>query len=229
MRALVVALAVCLAAPVLADTDQTITVTGEARVAAAPDMARLSLGATGRGADPITAMNHTSAVLDVVIARLQSMGLEPRDIQTSSAQLNRRARWDRDKEQEVFLGYEANNSLTIRVRDLSQLGGVLGAVLEDGANSLSNLTWAVQDPAPLEDKARREAVQDAMAKAALYAEAAGVELGQVLMISDSAAAGIGPSMRGAAPVMEAMAADVPVVAGEIEASARVTMVFAIGN
>ncbi|WP_299928066.1 SIMPL domain-containing protein [uncultured Pelagimonas sp.] len=229
MRVLSFAIALLLTSPVLAETVPTITVSGEASVVTAPDIATLSLGATGRGKDPITAMNATSEILDAVIARLRDQGLEERDIQTSSLRLNRMARWDREKEVEVFQGFEATNMLSIRVRDLSQLSEVLGAVLQDGANSLSNLFWGVQDAQKLEDEARRRAVKDAMAKAALYADAAGVTVGVVQSIRDTAEPMVQSSMARSAPVMEAMAADVPVAAGEIEATARVTMVFEIAQ
>ncbi|WP_299933500.1 SIMPL domain-containing protein [uncultured Pelagimonas sp.] len=229
MRVLSFAIALLLTSPVLAETVPTITVSGEASVVTAPDMATLSLGATGRGKDPITAMNATSEILDAVIARLRDQGLEERDIQTSSLRLNRMARWDREKEVEVFQGFEASNMLSIRVRDLSQLSEVLGAVLQDGANSLSNLSWGVQDAQKLEDEARRRAIKDAIAKAALYADAAGVTVGAVQSIRDTAEPMVQSSMARSAPVMEAMAADVPVAAGEIEATARVTMVFEIAQ
>jgi len=229
MRALALALALFAANPALADTLSTITVSGEAKVVAAPDMATLSLGAMGTGQDALTAMNATSAALEAVIARLQSSGIEDRDIQTSSLQLNRKARWDREKDQEIFQGFEASNMLTIRVRDLSSLSAVLGAVLSDGANNLSGLTWGIQDTQTLEDEARRRAVKDAMAKAALYADAAGVELGDVMSIRDTADPIVRPSLGRAAPMMAEMASDVPVAAGEIEASANVTMVFEIDD
>mgnify|MGYP005993124867 CR=1 FL=1 len=119
--------------------------------------------------------------------------------------------------------------LTIRVRDLSSLSAVLGAVLSDGANNLSGLTWGIQDTQTLEDEARRRAVKDAMAKAALYADAAGVELGDVMSIRDTADPIVRPSLGRAAPMMAEMASDVPVAAGEIEASANVTMVFEIDD
>ncbi len=229
MRVLSFAIALLLTSPAFAETVPTITVSGEASVVTAPDVATLSLGATGRGKDPITAMNATSEILDAVIARLRDQGLEERDIQTSSLRLNRMARWDREKEIEVFQGFEASNMLSIRVRDLSQLSEVLGAVLQDGANSLSNLSWGVQDTQTLEDEARRRAIKDAMAKAALYADAAGVTVGAVQSIRDTAEPLVQSSMARSAPVMEAMAADVPVAAGEIEATARVTMVFEIAK
>ncbi|MGH1414289.1 MAG: SIMPL domain-containing protein [Pelagimonas sp.] len=229
MRALTLVVALLLASPVLAESEAFITVSGEANVVTAPDMATLSLGAKERGKDPITAMNGTSAVLESVIARLRAQGVEERDIQTSSLRLNRLARWDRDKDVEVFEGFEASNILTIRVKDLSRLSAVLAAVLEDGANSLSNLSWGVQNPQVLEDEARRRAVKDAMAKAALYADAAGVDLGPVISIRDTADPMVQTSMHRDAPMLEAMAADVPVAAGEIEATARVTMVFEIAR
>ena len=69
-----------------------------------------------------------------------------------------------------------------------------------------------------------------MAKAALYADAASVDLGKVMSLRDTAEP-IVRSIARAAPMMleEALVLDVPVAAGELEVSAGVTMVFAIDN
>lgn len=228
MRALALFAALTLSTPVPAETVPAITVTGEAQVTAEPDMAILSVGATAQAETAVEAMNQTSQALETVMARLTDQGIAARDMQTSSLSLNQRERYDNAQNRVVERWFEARNILTVRVRDLSTLSDTLGLVLEDGANTLNGLSFALQDPERIQEQARRAAVEDAMAKAALYAEAAGVSLGAVLSIRDTAE----PVMRGAVVPQRAMMADaapVPVAAGEIDARAQVTMQFSLGE
>jgi uncharacterized protein YggE len=230
MRILAFLFAAALAVPFAAQAEGTLTVAGEARVAVVPDMATVSLGAVGRGQTAVAAMNATSAAVDAILARLASLGIESRDIQTTQLRVNEETRWDNNRNEDVFLGYIAQNSVRVRVRDMEQLSPLMAAVLDEGANRLQNLDFGLQEPRKAEDEARRRAVADAIAKADLYATAAGVEVGNVISLRDTAEP-IVRSMARAEPMImaEAVVLDVPVAAGEIEIRAEVTMVFAIGN
>ena len=207
------------------DSAPKLTVTGEGEAVAVPDMATVSLGVSAQNPDPGAAMNEASEVAGAILARLDAMGIAERDRQTSDVGLQ--PIWnshDSDRPREIT-GYEASNRLTVRVRDLDQLGAVLGAVTEDGANRLSGLSFGLQDPDPVSEAARRDAVADAMERAKVLAEAAGVTLGPVLSISESGG-GYAPSPM---PMMEARVAAAPIAAGESTINARVTMVFELAD
>lgn len=231
MRILAFLTIVALALPVGASAEGRLTVSGEARIAAVPDMAIITLGADGRGPTAIDAMNVTSGAVEAILARLKGLGVEARDIQTSQLRVSEQTRWDNQRNEDIFLGYYATNTVRVRVRDLDGIGPLLSAVLNDGANKLQNLSFAVQEPREIEDEARRRAVADAKAKAELYASAAGVTLGSVVDLRDSAEPLV-RSIGGPEPMIleeAAMARDVPVAAGEIDVRAEVTMVFAIAD
>ena len=232
MRILIFLIATLVAMPLQALAEGRLTVSGEARIAAVPDVATITLGARGRGKTAIEAMNATSEAVEVILERLAVLDIDARDIQTTQLNVGELSRWDNERNENVFIGYLATNTVQVRVRNLDLIGELLSAVLDDGANELRNLSFGLQDARAVEDEARRRAVADAMTKAALYAEAAGVPLGDVVSIKDSAE----PLVRSiveAEPMIiaeEAPAArDVPVAAGEIEVRAEVTMVFAIGE
>ncbi|MBV7393875.1 SIMPL domain-containing protein [Mameliella sp. DP3N28-2] len=231
MRILAFMTALMLAAPLGALAEGRLTVSGEARVAAVPDMATISLGATGRGKTAVEAMNATSGAVDAILTTLRDLGIEARDIQTTQLRVGEQTRWDRERNEDIFIGYAASNTVRVRVRDLDGIGALLSGVLDDGANQLQSLSFGVQDPRAVEDEARRRAVADAMAKAKLYAEAAGVALGPLQELRDTAEPLVSSIVQ-PEPMMleEAPAArDVPVAAGEIEVRAEVTMVFSIGE
>ncbi|WP_417208068.1 SIMPL domain-containing protein [Antarctobacter sp.] len=231
MRILAFLTVVALSLPLVAAAEGRLTVSGEGHLAVVPDMAVITLGADGRGPTAVEAMNATSDAVEAILARLTGLGVDMRDIQTTQLRVNEQTRWDNARNEDVFLGYYATNTVSVRVRDLDGISALLSAVLDDGANQLQNLSFSVQEPRPIEDEARRRAVADAMAKAKLYADAAGVTLGPVLELRDTAEplvrsiAGAEAMMREAAVV----AKDVPVAAGELEVRAEVTMVFTIAE
>lgn len=203
-----------------------ISVMGEAVIAATPDMATVSLGVTTQGAAAGGAMRSNSDALAAVMDRLRGAGIEARDLQTSNLSLNPNWTQTDGTTTPVISGYTASNMLSVRVRDLAILGTVLDAVITDGANTLNGIAFEQSDPRPATDAARKSAVADALAKATLIADAAGVKLGRILSISEN----IGYSSP--MPMMKSMAMDaasVPVAAGEIGVSASVNMVFELAQ
>lgn len=221
--ALSTALALAPAVSALAEeTAPMITVTGTGVVEAAPDIATLSIGVTTQGATAAEALSMNSAATESVIARLTAAGIEPRDLQTSNLSLN--PNWTGyDSSSPTISGYVAANLLTVRVRQLDTLGAVLDAAVTDGANTLNGLTFGLADPEPVLNEARKEAVADAKAKAALLAEAAGVTLGKLVSISE----GMAPTDPVPMFRAEAASAPVPVAGGELGLSASVTLNYQI--
>lgn len=211
-----------------AEERPTVTMTGEGRSFAAPDMATISLGVVAEAETARAAMDEASASVAALLAALTGSGIESRDVQTSALTLN--PVWNHNSSSlsgPQITGFSAANTVTVRVRDLDALGGVLDRVLDTGANSFNGLSFGLQDPVPAEDAAREAAVADARRKAKLVAAAAGVALGPVVSIAEAgAAAPPQPMFR-----MEAsMAADaVPVAPGELTIVQQVTIVWQIAE
>jgi uncharacterized protein YggE len=222
---LATALALPMAVAAAAQESARITVTGEGRVDARPDLATITLGVTSEGKTAAEAMVANSTGLAAVLARLKAAGIEDRDVQTTGLSLNPNWQSKPDGTDPAIVGYIASNMVTVRVRALEKLGPVLDAAVKDGANTLNGVTFGLIDPAPAMDEARKRAVADAMVRAKLLTGAAGVSLGPILSITEGG--GYVPPQ----PMyrMEAgMAADsVPVAEGEISMTANVTIVFGI--
>jgi uncharacterized protein YggE len=212
----------------LAETDQVITTTGQGKVETAPDMATISLGVTHEAKRADSALALTSDAVREVLSRLEQAGIAQNDIQTNSLSLQ--PVWSRPTSgtnaPARITGFVARNSLSVRVRDLDKLGGVLDLVVQEGANTFDGLQFSLQDPEPTMAAARADAVRDAMARAQQLAEAAGVTLGPVQSISENTGS-VRPQMMEMAAAR--MASDVPVAEGEISLSAQVSMVFAIAE
>ncbi|MDU8943080.1 SIMPL domain-containing protein [Ovoidimarina sediminis] len=212
------------------EAERRLTVTGEGRIEAVPDMATISLGVTAEARTAGEAIRANSRAMDAVLERLRAAGIEDRDLQTSNFSVH--PRWERANSSNAaprIAGFVAQNMLTVRVRDLSVLGETLDAVAQDGANSFSGLSFGLQDPEPVRDQARVAAVAEARRKAALLAEAAGVTLGPLLSIDEADGGGRPPIMMEMAEARMSSADAVPVAAGELSMTARIRLVYAIGE
>jgi hypothetical protein len=203
-----------------------LTVTGTGEVTAQPDMATVSLGVETQAESAAAALAQNSEAMAKVLARLEAAGIAAKDVQTSALSIYPVHEPNPDgMPRPKVIGYQAANQVTVQVRALDRLGAVLDQVVVDGANSMNGLSFAVAEPEPLLRQARDKAVADAMDKARRYAAAAGVALGPILALDEAGSAPPAPYMRRMAA--EAMAADVPVAAGETTLAASVTVVFAI--
>ncbi len=205
----------------------TITVTGEGSVEAAPDLATIQIGVTTVGESAAEALAANSTAMQAVMKRLAEAGVAARDLQTSGLSVN--PNWtgydSSSSGGPKISGYTASNMLTVRVRALDGLGSVLDASVSDGANTLNGLTFGLAEPKPAMDEARKEAVADAKAKAALIAEAAGAKLGPIVSISE------GGTVMDPQPMYRAAADSgaAPVAGGEIGYSASVTVVWQLAE
>ena len=224
---LAIALAIPLAGVAFAADPARITVTGEGRVDAAPDMATITLGVTSQGTTAATAMAANSDALAQVLANLKAAGIADRDLQTTGLALNPNWQSDDNGSNPRIVGYVASNMLTVRVRALTGLGAALDAAVKDGANTVDGLSFGLADPEPVLDEARKRAVADATHRALLLTEAAGVSLGAVVAISESGGSFAPAPMFGKSADMTASA--VPVASGEVSLWASVTMVWNIGQ
>lgn len=123
------------------------------------------------------------------------------------------------------------NSIEVEVTDLDQLGGLLAGLFGEGANRLDRVNFGLQDPTAATDEARRRAIAEGARLAALYADAAGVSIGDLMSLSESGGGGY-RALEAEPVMMEAMATsapqyDVPVAPGKIIINASISMVFAI--
>jgi len=207
------------------DMEATVSVTGEGVVTAIPDMAMVSTGVTTEAATPEAALNANTAAMNGLMKVLDDLDIAAKDRQTSNFNVSPQYRRERnDPGSPQIDGYRVSNQLTIRVRDLGELGGLLDALVKAGSNQLGNIRFDFADRGKLVDKARQLAVADARKRAELYVDAADVDLGDVLSISESGVAAPRPPMMRNAMMAES-AADVPIAVGESEIRASVHMVF----
>lgn len=197
-----------------------LDVSAEGRTTRVPDLAIVQAGVTTQAASASEAYSQANARMGRVIAALRGAGIAERDIQTSSVSLQPQYR-NRDNEAPVIFAYQANNTVTVRFRDLSKAGPILDILVKEGANTISGPNLTLSQPEAAMDEARTDAVAKARARAELYAKAAGLRVDRILLISENGSPAMPiMAMRGgyAADKMEIMA-------GESEVTVSVTVRF----
>ena len=219
-----------LAAPAFADDhEDTITVDGTGEVTASPDTAFINSGVTTQGATAREALDANSAAMRELMEALEAAGIAARDIQTSGFSVQPNYVYTDARDENGYTlppkinGYQVFNSVTVRVRELDQLGAILDRSVSVGANTVNGISFSVADTTSLYDEARTKAFADARRKAELYADTAGVELESIHSIRESAGGGYPPQpymMREAAMAAQA---SVPVAAGELTFTINVTV------
>lgn len=226
--ALTLALATISGAQAADQPRRTISVTAEGAVAVKPDMARISIGVVTRAVTAAEALAANSRRMTQLFEALEAAGVERKDMATSSLSLypiRKQSKRDSDEGPRIE-GFQASNNLSVTSRDLSKLGALLDALARAGANNMGGIGFDVSDREALTDKARRDAVAKARSRAELYADAAGVKLGEVLRI-DETGGNFQARHLGEARMAAAAAPAVPIAEGEIRITAGVSIVYAL--
>jgi len=207
--------------------ERTIAVNGTGSVTASPDVAYINIGVHTENADPKEALtSNTSQAQDVVDA-IKALGVTAEDIQTSNFNVYPTYEYGPMGE---TLGskYVVDNTVYVTVRDLSKLGEMLQAVVSSGANNINGITFDILDKDTLASEARKKAVENARKQAQDIAEAAGVELGELMYVNVYYSGTTYPQYEGKGGG-GAYSADlsVPVSAGKMVVTAEVNMTYKI--
>jgi len=198
-----------------------------------PDVAVLSAGVTTEASDSNTALRDNAARMERVLSALRSAGVAKEDIHTSNIGLSPRYQYN-NREVPKITGYVANNTLSIKVRDISKLGQILDSLAAQGANQIHGPSFQIDQPESGYDQARHNALEAAQARAALYAKALGLRVQRVLRLSEgnSSDSRFGPREMMVMAQARSDSADMsttPVVSGEITLSVSLEVVFELGQ
>jgi uncharacterized protein YggE len=210
---------------------QTVTVVGRGSVRLAPDVARVSIGVETMAETVAEAVDENQAKMTSILEALKAVGIPEADIQTMhySIQFERypepMPRTGTESGEQPQPQYRVSNMVEVTVRDLSQVGEVLDAVVEAGANNIWGVNFSLEDPESAEADARAEAVADARARAEALAELNGVELGSVMSVSEVISGSGVPVPMGAAE--RAVAGAGPIAPGEVEVSYQIQVTYFI--
>jgi len=213
----------------ISSQQEGIWVSGQGKVMAVSDIATLRLGIEAQGVTVAEAQTQATGAMSDVMAALAANRVAENDIQTQYFSIRKVTKWDRDKDEEVVLGYRVTNTVSAKIRDIDDASSIIDAVAEAGGDltRVDSISFSVDDPSEYYEVARQEAIAEAEAKAQQLAELAGITLGKPTYISEGISYPVSP--REVVVMEEAMAApaETPISPGEMEISLTIQVVYAI--
>lgn len=156
-------------------------------VDAAPDKATVSTGVETRALTAKETMALNATKIDALVSALLKAGIDRKDIQTAGINLSPQYDYSNRKEGEGprFIGYQANNTLTVTIRKIAKAGELIDAMVNAGATNLNGPTFGIEDTSKLQEQARAKAVATSQTRANFYAQAAGYKSARLLSISEN--------------------------------------------
>ncbi|MBA2124838.1 SIMPL domain-containing protein [Hyphomicrobium methylovorum] len=207
--------------------ERTITVSATGTAEAEPDRARITSGVVIEAPTAREALSQNTQAMTKVVAQLKEKGIEAKDIQTASFNVEPVMDYHKDGQAPKLRGYRVSNQVVVLVRDLANAGAVLDQMVTSGANQIQGFAFEVSKAETLKDEARKEAVANALRRAKLLAAAAGAEVGDVIQISEEVSSE-GPAPYVTARFAKAQSAPAaPIERGTATLEARVTATWAL--
>jgi len=209
--------------PVMTGTRLDVSASGE--VTRVPDLAIISAGVQTLQPTATAAIEENAARMERVRAALKRAGIEDRDIQTSSINLNPEYQYDQNRPPRLT-GYRATNTVNVKFRDLKRTGSILDALVAEGANQINGPNLTVDKPETALDEARTKAIANGRARADLYARALGMRVLRLISVSEGGGYNVPPPMPMVAMMAErGAAADSKIDPGTQQLQVNVSMSF----
>lgn len=203
-----------------------VAISGEGKEYAVPDIAEVFFGVeTGRQKTAQQAMSVLKDHMNAIVSALKKAGIADKDIQTQNLSLS--PAYDYQDGKRIDRGFEANQSLRIKVRDTEKIGEVLQAAVSNGANQVGGVNFTIDDPESLRAAAREKAIKDAKGKATILASQLGKHLGRLRDFQEGGGPYPVPMVRMMKDEAYGMGggAELPVPTGEQEILVNVTLMY----
>lgn len=201
------------------DKNDTFSVTGEGQAVGVPDVAEFTFSVITQGGTNIaqTQQTNTNAV-NGAIAFVKSEGVDPKDITTENYNIDPQYQNNCKGSSvcpAVIVGYNITQDVSVKIRDFSKIGDILSGVVTKGANSVSELSFTIDNLDTIKEQARTQAIANAITQAKSLASSANIKLGPIVSITDEsqpivgsvvekyAASAFNGGAAPAAPVVEA--------------------------
>ena len=226
-----IALLVLLTTPVFTQTESRnltkVMVTGDSIIQAQPDTAILTVSVVTQGRRALDAQQENANKSDAVVRALKNVAGAGAEIKTSGYSLQPQ-RVYKEGQPPTIIGYEARNSVTVTMSDLSKVGAVIDATAQAGANDLAGISFTLRKDRPARDQALAEATREAVSKAEVIAAALGGRVARIIEVQEEGVQRPSPIYGVQMQSMKALdVAPTPIEVGTLEITSRVQLVAEI--
>lgn len=202
----------------------SLAITGQA--SAKPDMAVISGGVQSNSPNAGQAMQDNNRQMAAVIDAVRRAGVAEKDIQTAGIGLGRQYEYDENGKR-IDKGFRATNSVNVRIRKIDDVGKILQAMVDSGANDVNGPSFSIEDDSNLTAAARAQAISKAEQLSASYAKQLGYSKAMVFHIVEGSESGLDSMANAKFGLMEAAAdgGSVPVQAGEVTKAVSIAVKY----
>jgi uncharacterized protein YggE len=220
-------------APVSASANQTelrgltkVAVTGDSIVQAQPDTAILTVSVVTQGRLALDAQRENATKSEAVVRALKNAAGAGAEVKTSGYSLQP-IRVYKEGQPPVITGYEARNSVSVTLSDLTKVGAVIDATAQAGANDVAGISFTLRKDRPARDQALAEATREALAKAQVIAAALGGRVVRIAEVQEEGVERPRPVYAVQAQMMRTTADSTPIEVGTLDITSRVQLVAEI--
>ncbi|MDF2686578.1 MAG: hypothetical protein K0S55_1760 [Clostridia bacterium] len=225
--------AVMLNVPTQAATENTtaapskyINVSGNSIISVVPDLAYISVGVISEDVDSKAALEKNNKSIQAVLDAIKSFKIDSKDIQTGSFSIYPRYNYIEKTGENVINGYTVNNTLTITVRNLDNLGKIFDTAVKAGANNSTNISFDYSKKSDKYLEALKLATENAKKEADAIASAFGGKNLTIIEVNENSSNYyVGYTGGRGYAVAEEADSSVPVEKGQIEISASVAVKY----
>jgi len=165
------------------DIQRTISIMGEGKVTAVPDIALVSLGLSTQKNKVSDAQTENSKTINSLIDKLKGSGIAKEDIQTTDYSIY--PNYDYSNGKQTLTGYTVSQTVQVKIRQTDKVDDVLKIAGDLNLNQIGGLTFTIDNPENYKQEARIKALENAKEKADALAKVMGVKLGKVISFSES--------------------------------------------
>lgn len=163
-----------------AATTNTVMLSGEGKVLAKPDVARLNFTILTQAATSKAAQDANSVKSNEVSKFLKKQGIEDKDIRTANYNIYPQQNYGPYGGTPRITGYQVSQNYQVTIRNLENANKVLDGVVSAGVNQVDQLQFEIDNPEALKADARGKAINDAKAKAKVLESQIGISLGKIV-------------------------------------------------
>lgn len=223
------------------NTPHEISVTGQGKAYAKPDVAIMSFGVTTEAAKSQDAVTQNTEKMNAVIKAIKDQGVEDKDIQTTLYSLNPVYGYDKAVAPMAtepsmpavypvpgtgtprITGYSLQQQVQVKMRNFDKINVIIDQATAQGANSVGSLQFTVDDIEKIREEARSEAINEAKAKAKALSKQSGLWLGRLVNVSE----GYNAPMPYATMQDKAVGSGPEIQAGQLQIDANVTLTYRV--
>jgi len=205
---------------------QEISVSGQGKVYAKPDVAVLVLGVENRGAKISDIVKDNTDKMNKIIKDIKDSGVDEKDIQTTQYTITPEYNWT-ERGGRIFVGYVLTQQVTVKIRDFEKVGSILDKATTDGANAIGDLQFTIDDTEQVQAQARAKAIEQAKEKAQTLAKQSGLKIVKLINVSEG---GYYPQPvygKGGGVATESVAATPQIQPGQMEIDSTVTLTYRV--